>query len=228
MMALLNRVVWIFSSPGRVFDDIHEGRAPWWQPWLVVSTIFVIFGMIAMPAQIAVTELNLNDMDLDQLDTQVEMMKKFGWVQVVLTPIGMLLFGLVSAGLSYILVTILSIRANFKAWFSLTLYAAIVSSISQVVSTIVVRVKGVGNIESIEDAMVTVSLGFLAPEETGTLVKAVFSSIEFFSVWALVVIGMGLMRIFGMSRGQSIACVLPLWVISVIMEWVGMMASRMG
>jgi len=227
-MALLNRVVWIFSSPGRVFDDIREGRAPWWQPWLVISVVFVIFGMLAMPIQIAVTELNVNNMDLDALDKQIEMMKKFGWVQVILTPIGMLLFGLIAAGLSYILVTILSSYANFKKWFSLTLYATIVSSLSQIISTIAVRAKGIDSIESVEDSMLTVSLSFLAPESAGTLLKALFGSIEFFSIWALVLIGMGLMRIFGMGRGQAVACVIPLWLISVVMAWVGMAASGMG
>lgn len=227
-MALLNRVIWIFMSPHRVFDDIREGRAPWWQPWLVVSLVFVVFGMLAMPIQIAVTELNTGGIDLDTLDEQVEMMKKFGWVQVVLTPIGMLLFGLMAAGLSYILVTILSSHANFKQWFSLTLYATIVSSVSQIISTVVVRAKGVDNIETVEDSMVTVSLSFLASEDAGTFVRALFSSVEFFSMWALVLIGMGLMRVFGMSQGQAIASVIPLWGISVVMTWVGLMASGMG
>lgn len=227
-MALLNRVVWIFSSPGRVFDDIREGRTSWWQPWLIVSIIFAIVGLLALPIQIAVAELNVNNIDLDQLDKQLEMMRNFGWVQALLTPLGLLVFGLIAAGLSYILVTILSSRANFKQWFTLTLYTTIVSSVSQVISVIAVRARGLDSIESVEDSMVTVSLGFLAPEGAGTMLKAFLSSFEFFSIWALVLVVMGLMRIFDMGRGQAIACVVPLWLVSVVLAAVGMLASGIG
>jgi len=35
-MGFFNRFIWVFASPGKLFDEIKDGRAPWWQAsmWL--------------------------------------------------------------------------------------------------------------------------------------------------------------------------------------------------
>jgi hypothetical protein len=226
-VSFFNRLVWIFVSPSRVFSDISEGRAPWWQPWVWQSILYVIAGLISLPIQRTVAELNLNDLPADQLQKQLELMDRFGWVQMAGTPFLLLLLGLLLAGVTYVLVTILSPQANFRKYFTLTLYVSIIGALSLIVGNVAVRMRGLDAIRTIEDSQITLGLGFLAPEGN-TLVYGILSTINVFSIWSFVVLGMGLMAIFGMSRGNAIACVLPWWVIAVIFTVMGAAFSGMG
>jgi hypothetical protein len=175
----------------------------------------------------AVMELNTSGLSADQLDQQIEMAQKFAWLQPVITPIIMLVVSLMVAGLSYILVSILSENANFKKYFTLNLFTGIVASLSTVLTTLVVRMKGIEAIQTAADARFSIGLGFLAPAE-GALVRSVLLSIDFFSIWAFVLIVMGLMQIFGMSRKNAIICIIPLWILQVVFLLIGEVTGGMG
>jgi hypothetical protein len=227
-MEFFNRFVWIFVSPSKVFEDIKESKAPWWQPWLWLSLIYVIVGYFSKPVQLAVMELNPSDLPADQLDKQLEIMEGIGyWIQLAATPVIMLVMGLVVAGLSYILVSIFADRASFKQYFSLNLYAGIVASVATVLATLVVRMKGIDAIQSAADAKFSIGLAFLAPEE-GALVRAVLSSVDFFSIWSYVLVVMGLTYVFGIPRRPAIYCVVPLWVMAVLFLLIAEVTGGMG
>jgi hypothetical protein len=227
-MGLLNRFVWIFVSPSKVFADIKDGKAAWWQPWVWLSVIYVIVGYFSKPVQLAVMELNPSNLPPDQLDKQLEIMAGWGyWLQLAATPVILLVMGLAVAGLSYILVSILADRASFKQFFSLNIYAGIVASAATVLATLVVRMKGIDAIQSAADAKFSIGLAFLAPEE-GALIRAVLSSVDFFSIWSYVLVVMGVMYIFDMPRRQAIYCVIPLWVMAVLFLIIAEVTGGMG
>ena len=216
-MGFFQRFIWIFTAPAKVFADIREGRAPWWQPWIWMSLITVIMAFFAKPIQIAVMELNPNNHPPEQVEREMEIFEKYGqWLQIGLTPVILLVVTLIVAGLTYIVVSVLCSKANFMKFFKITLYAGIVSSVSTVLSTAVLRMRGVDAIRSVDDARFSIGLGFLAPEE-GNLVRAALYSFDFFAIWSLVLVVLGLMHVFGMQVRQAIYCVIPMWLISVAM-----------
>jgi hypothetical protein len=218
-MQFVNQLVWIFTSPTRVFEDIREGRIPWWQPWIWLSLLTMVATVLSLPIQHAVTELN-SEMTQEQLDT----IARFGWLQVLGQPLFVLLQQLLFAGITYVLVTILSSAATFRRYFTLTLFMSMIVSLGAIISSAVVRMRGVDTIRTIKDAQVSVGLGFLAPEGSDVL-YGLLSSIDVFTIWSLAVLGLGLMHIFGMSRGQAIACVIPWWLISAALVVVGVALS---
>ena len=215
-MDFINRFLWIFSAPAKVFDHITEDKVSWWQPWIWLSIISTITAYLSLPAQRAVVVLNPGNIPPEQLQQQLDMMDKYGTVQLLAVPILILVVALIVGGLSYILVSILSEKASFKKFFTVYFYGGIVASLAGLLGVIMVRVKGINTIRVPEDAQFSISLGFLAPPD-GALIKGVLSGIEFFSIWALVVIAMGLMRVFDMPRKHAVYCVIPMWVLSVIM-----------
>jgi hypothetical protein len=227
-MDFFNRFVWIFTSPSKVFSDVKEGKASWWQPWVWMSAIYIVVGYYARPIQIAVTELNLGNLTPEQLDKRLELMEGWMyWVQLASTPLVMLVAALAVSGISYILVSILSERANFKKYFTISLYTSIVASLASVVATLVIRMKGVETIRTAADAKFSIGLAFLAPEE-GMLVRAILSSVDFFSVWSYVLIAMGLMHVFDMSRKNAIYCLIPIWMIQVLFLLIAEATGSMG
>jgi hypothetical protein len=213
-MNFLNRLAWIFVSPTRVFDDIKENRVRWVQPWILVSVLTMLVTWLALPVQRVVMEINALDLPSDQVDKQLEMMDRFGIVQIILVPAGVLMVSLVVAALSYILVTVLARTATFKQFFTLTLFTSVVSTMGQLVSTAIVRARGLDRIVEASDAELTLSLKLFAPEGNAAL-RGLLGSFEFFACWAFVLVAMGLMRIFGMSRGAAIGALVPMWIIYV-------------
>lgn len=226
-MNFLNRFVWIFVSPSRVFDDIKENRVRWVQPWIMVSLLTMVVTWLSMPVQRTLLESSALDIPSEQVDKQLEMMDRFGVVQVALVPLGALAISLVVAALSYILVTVLARGATFKQFFTLTLFTSVVSTIGQLVSTIIVRARGLDRIVEASDAQMSLSLRVLAPEGIAAL-KGLLGSVEFFACWAFVLVALGLMRIFGMSRGQAIAALIPMWIIYVAAMMLGEIFGGMG
>jgi membrane protein, antimicrobial resistance system len=213
-MNFLNRFVWIFVSPARVFDDIKEHRVRWVQPYLIVAALTMVVQWLSMPVQRVLIENNPRDLPAEQVDKAIEMMDRFGFIPLILVPAGVLLVSLVVAALCYILVTVLSRAATFKQFFTLTLFASVVSTTGQLISTIIVRARGLERIVEPRDAQMALSLKVLAPESSAAL-RGLFGSFEFFACWAFVLVGMGLVRIFGMTRGAAIAALVPMWIIYV-------------
>jgi hypothetical protein len=224
-MNFLKRLVWIFTSPGRVFDDIRERRVTWVQPWLLSSAIYAFITWIAMPIQRAVLEIH-PDLTTEQIDQQLQMMDNFGFMWVILAPAGALIITFIMAGLSYIAVTMASRAANFKQYLTLSFYTGIVGMMGQLVSAAIIRARGLENIEGPEDGQMALSLRALAPDNAA--LRGLFGSFEFFAIWSLVLVVMGLMRIFGMSRGSSIAVAVLLWILYAGMMVIAEALGGMG
>ena len=221
-------MIWVFFSPTKLFEDIKEGRARWWHAWIWLCVIFLIVGYASIPINIAVVEINPRDLPPEQLDHQLEFLEGPGkWIQVGAAPVMVLVMSLIVSALVYVLVSILSDKANFKKFFTLSLFTSIVSSMTYVVGTVVVRLKGVDAIRSAADARFSLGLGFLAPEE-GALARALLTSFDFFAIWSFVLIVMGLMHIFDMPRRHAIYCIIPMYIISVGMLLLGEVTGSFG
>jgi membrane protein, antimicrobial resistance system len=219
--------VWIFTSPTRVFDDIREHRVRWVEPWLIVSVVTMVVTWLSLPLQRAILEINPHNLSPENVDKQIQMITRFGLVQVLVTPIGVMVLSLVVAGLTYILVTILCRAATFRQYFTLLMFTSVVSSAGQLLTTAIVRLRGFEAVQSADDIRLSLSLRFLAPENNAAL-KGLFSSFDFFIVWALVLIVMGLMRIFDMKRNTAIAAIVPMWIIYAVALIVGEVFNRVS
>jgi hypothetical protein len=226
-MTIINRFVSVLTAPARVFDDIREGRVGWRQPWLIISVLYMIVTWLGLPIQVALLELNPQNLDAEALDPQIQMMEKLGWLWVVLTPVGVLLMQLIVAGISYILVSILSQRATFKQYLALNFFTGIPAMVGQLISVLIIRMRGVEEIMGPDDARMSFSLRALAPPDSAVL-KGLFASVEFFTIWSLVLLALGLQRVFGMSRAQAIAVLIPIWLIYATMLIMGEVFGGMG
>lgn len=216
------RFLWIFTSPTRVFDDIRDSKVGWWQPWIWISILFMIATWLAMPAQRALMDLNPK--------MTPEMAEKMGgaaYIQLVLAPAMALIVAFMAAGLTYVFVTLQSKEATFKKYFTLILFTNLIYSLGYVITTIILRARGTENITSPDDLKISLSLRVLAPE-ANAVVRGLLASIEFFSIWGLTLVVLGLRRVFNLRTGQAVACVIPLWVIYAVLSVAGEVFSNFG
>jgi membrane protein, antimicrobial resistance system len=226
-MNFVNRFVAIFVSPTRVFEDIRERRVGWVQPWLMVAILYMLVTYLGLPIQRALLELNPAGIAPDQIDKQIEVMDKLGFVWVLLAPIGVLFVSLVVSGLTYIVVTIMSREATFKQYFTLSMFTDVIAILGQLVSVAVVRLRGVDAIADVEEGRFSLSLRTLAPPDS-SLLKGLLGSFEFFTLWSFVLLVLGLMHVFKMTRAQAVAVIVPIWIVYVVMLVLGEAFGGMG
>ena len=216
------RFIQTYVSPGKIFDDIRESRVGWWQPWIWVSILFLIGGFLTIPAQHAVMMLNPK-----MTPEMAEKMGSVAYFQLIFAPAMVLIIGFLAAGISYPVVTMQSQEATFKKYFTLIVFSNLIYALGYVIACVMIRMKGVDNITSPDDLKVSFSLRMLAPEAS-PVVKGLLSSIEFFSIWGLTVVVLGLKRIFNLRTGQAIACVIPLWILYAGLSIMGEVFANFG
>jgi hypothetical protein len=209
---MLQYLGWLFVSPARLFDEIRENRASWLQAWIILSVIYLVITWIGLPLQRVLLELNPTGMPADQLDRQLEMMDKYGKAQLVFAPALVLVTGLITAGISYVLVTVLASTATFRRYFTLSLFTSILPAAGYLLTSSIVRLRGLDNIVEPSDARLSLSLRALAPDGNAAL-AGFLGTFEFFTLWSFILLALGLRRVFGMSTGAAIACLIPVWLI---------------
>ena len=219
-MSIFRNFTAIFVSPNKVFDQIREAQVGWWQPWLIVSVIMVIATVLMLPIQSAMIESNPELMAGGNADNAESMMKIAQIVQVVMSPVIVLVAALIVTAISYVMVTLMSKEATFKKYFTLILFADVVASVGFIATILILRARGIDTISSPEDMKAGLSLRMLAPD-AGPVVSGILGSVEFFAIWGFALIAAGLRRMFGFSLGAAIACCIPLWLMYTLFTVVG-------
>jgi energy-converting hydrogenase Eha subunit F len=222
----LPRLIWTFQSPRQLYEDIASGEAHWWQPWVWVSLINMVIAYMSIPIQVQLTSLNPRDVPEEQLQQTLEAMEKFGFLGVISTPVVVLITSLIIVGISYLVLSVLAEDARFKKYFTVYLYASIVSSVGLLLGTILTVSKGVENIRSIEDASSSFSPAILLPPGNEILRVVLSTGLDVFQVWFYLLVGAGVIHVFGLSKRSAVLVVVPVWLLFVLVSLVSLRLSR--
>jgi len=212
-------IIDIFIDPMKVFPRIRGGLT-WWKPFVLTAVIGIINGYLMMPFTVKRIELNPNDLSPEQLEAAIERVEKFGFVGLIATPIIFLVIYLIMAGIAHIVINIMSTEAGFKKTLSLVSYTGLISILGQIISTVILRMRGLENIESVEDLRVSLSLAAFFPDLNG-LGYAFLESLSIFSVWYYILFLLGAAVIFRMSRSRALVPVIIMWLLSFLFAALG-------
>jgi len=215
----LQSVLDIFIDPMKVFHRIGAGLT-WWKPFVLTSIIGIVNGYLMLPFSVKRIELNPRDLSPEQLEAAMERVQKFGFVGLILTPIIFIIIYLIMAGIAHIAINIMSSESNFKKTLSLVSYAGLVSILGQIITTVILRMRGVENIETMADMKVSLSLAALFPGLEGVRF-AFLESLSIFSIWYYILFLLGTAVIFRMSRSRALVPVILLWLIAFLFASLG-------
>ncbi len=220
---LFSRLTWTIQSPKLLFADIEAGVA-WWEPWMWVSVLNMLIAYISVPIQLQLVRLNPGDVPSDQLQQTIEQMEKFGFLGVISTPVAVLVTSLIIAGIAYLVVSVISDASSFKKFFTIYLYASIVSSLGLLIGTVLTRMKGVENIHAPEDAVASFGPALLV-SSGHSILNPILSSFDIFYIWFYALVAMGVAHVFHVGRRTAILAVIPLWLLFVL---ISLVSSRLG
>ena len=215
----LQSVLDIFIDPMKVFQRIGAGLT-WWKPFVLASAIGIINGYLMLPYQVKKIEINPRDLPPEQLEVAIERVQKFGFIGLILVPIIFIIIYLILAGIAHIAINIMSSEANFKKTLSLVSYTGLISVLGQIITTVILQMRGVESIETMSDMKVSLSLAALFPDLEG-VGFAFLESLSIFSIWYYILFLLGTAVIFRMSRSRALVPVITLWLISFLFAFLG-------
>jgi hypothetical protein len=216
----VERLMWTFLSPKRLYADIAAG-VDWWQPLVWVSVVNMVTSYISLPIQVKLAGLNPDGVSAEELEQTLLAMQDLKNVGLLLisTPVAVLFFGVIVAGVSYLILSVLSERSTFKHYFSLYLYSSVVMSVGVLLGTVLTRMKGLDAIRTMEDAFVSFGPAMMFSPDS-KIVTSVLTTFDIFYIWFYVLLGAGVVHVFKVPPRSAAVVVVPVWLVFVLVSLV--------
>ena len=187
----------VLYEPAAVFERIRE-RPSFLMPYIVICVVQIAFFFLNMPFMRAGMAAQLATRPAGGPDPS-----KFLVIGAFFIPIGIGLALVIGGGLLWVLVSLFGGEAKFGTLISVATYASVPSVILlAIVGAIVLQMKGVGQITSMQDLQPAVGLDLLVPGATG-FVGAALKAVNPFGIWGLVLTAIGVSTTHRLSKGTG-------------------------
>lgn len=204
----------VLFEPTAVFERVRE-RPRFLMPALALSVIAMVvtylltpFTQAAMAARVAQAA--------QQNPQAAAQAAKFAAIGPLFAPIGVFIGLLIGAGLLWLLVMLFAGGdAKFKTLLSVTAYTALPSLLLQVAALLVLKMKGVEAVSTMEDLRPPLGLNLLAPNATGFM-GAVLAGINPFTIWGMVLTAIGIAVTHKTSKGTAYTVAIVAMLLGVL------------
>jgi len=219
----VERVVDTFVAPSKTFTDIRR-NANWLVPWLLISIVsllmvFVVDKKLSMETAYE-NQLRLSPKQMDKIDqlppdqkaTQMRIgatiTRYFAYGSPLLTIIAAAIFaGVLMATFNFGF----GAEVKFKQAMAISMYAFLPGIIKGLIAAAVV---GMGAAEGFTfQNQVASNLGGLVDPNSSHFLYAVLTSIDAFTIWTLVLTGIGYSCVTRVKRGTCMGVVFGWWVV---------------
>ncbi|HEV8582934.1 MAG TPA: YIP1 family protein [Thermoanaerobaculia bacterium] len=218
------RLIGALVAPGKTFRAIAE-RPTWAVALIVLLAAGTVVGVLANQRldkdELRQTikeriEKGQGQASAEQVERGVEMAEKVSSVTRWLIP--------VFAAAVYLLTNLFFWMAfrffagsgiSYKTSFSVLLHAFLPQVISAVLTLPVLLSRESIGMEEARSGILASSLAAFAPEDTGKVLRSLLSSLDFFSIWTLILLVIGYHLAARVSKGTAAAIVLVLWALYV-------------
>jgi Yip1 domain len=228
------RLLGALVSPGKTFLSIAE-RPTWAVPLVVLMLASAVVGFVTAERtdyRDVITQTvreKGRDVPEAQLEPQIEMMEKAGpAISAAGAPVAVVVFTLLAALFYWVAFKLLGSDFPYKSSLSVTLYAAMPAVVSLLLSIPVILSKetiGYEDMKRSGGAFLQSNLAFLAPEGAPGWLAALYASVDFFSLWSLVLTVIGFRAVTRLSTKAVTVTAVVIWLLFVGVR-VGLAALR--
>ena len=222
----LERVVDTFVAPSKTFTDIKR-NASWWVPWLLMSVVgmamvFTVEKKLTMETAYE-NQLRLSPKQLDRIE-QLPPDQKAGAIKLggnitryfsYSSPLLTIVFiGVIAAVLMATFNFGLGTQVKFMQAMAISMYAFLPSILKSLIATVLV---GVGAAEGFTfQNPVASNLGGLVDPNSSHFLYALLTSIDIFTIWTLILTGIGYSCITRVKRGTCMGVVFGWWIVMAL------------
>jgi hypothetical protein len=220
----------MFSSPSKTFEDIKNGHRSWWLPFVIYVILgYSFFAVVnakvgmrqAAENQIRLsgqkTQDRLAQLTPEQREAQMKISTAITSGVFYATPILLLIIGVVVSAVFLGTINFgFGGRAKFGSVFSMWMYATLPSVIKSILGIAVLLAGAAPESFNLKNFAPTNLGAFLSPMDVGPAVYSLASSIDFTTIWCLVLMGIGLSTVAGVKRSSGYISVFAWWVIIIL------------
>ena len=185
--SLPGRIVAVFVSPGRLFEQLSE--KPVWGTTMLLLVILNVIMMFLLPAELFEEQIRRSMADSGMGENEIAMAATVGRyagiaMAGVMGAVGSFVVGTV---LFFVFATLLGDNGRFRQYLSVVVHALVISSIGALIQVPLKRSAG--------DMELVLSLGTFAPFLEEGFVLSFLSAIGLFGIWCAMLMATGITRI---------------------------------
>ncbi len=226
------RIVLLFTAPSTTFAALQQ-KASWVKPFLVICALSLLFiGVI--DKKIGFTTITHNMMqsrpkELARIANLPPEAQQQAWdfaekitkISSYATPVFILLIASIVSLVLWLVFLVMRAQLTFGKMFSIFMYSSLPVGIVKTVLLLILVFAGRGAENFRLDNPIGSNLGFfLNLSETPKFIYSLASSIDLFTIWTAILIGIGVACLTKVRRSTAIATVLSCWLIWAVIQGV--------
>lgn len=216
------RPLGVLTSPQATFRSIAE-RPSWLPPLLVLLILYVALQVVVTQRidmegvmRQAFEERN-QPIDEEQIARMAQMQSNFGVAcQVVVFPLGMMLIAAFLLGLTQLA----GGEIDFRRSLAVTGHGLMPNAVAWLLTLPVVLGRREIDLVEAQGGLLASHLALFAADDTPAWLLTLLARLDLFSLWSLVLLGVGAHVVGGLSSRASAIVVAVLWLL-----WVGLMVG---
>jgi membrane protein insertase Oxa1/YidC/SpoIIIJ len=220
----------LLLDPIRVFQSIRSGSRSWWRPLVILYVgIYLLFGAITYKVgwrQVTEDTYRQRPAIQDQMsllpqDKQERMLQTQSMAaEIAFGCSPLLLFIeclLIAAVLLGIFKLVYGNGASFVAIFAVVVFSMLPTVMQPVLASALLMTNVTTESFHIT-TMYPTSLASFLPSEVNRAVLSLASSFDVFSLWSVILVGLGMSVITGTPRKTAVVTVLLLWAVAILIR----------
>ena len=196
----------------------------WWIPLIIMAVIsvlvvvFVVIPFVAGPLQeeairTAVMEQGGSEAQVQQAIQQASaFMGPFAIIGGILQAVVMLFL---TAGIIHLIMKIMKGKGTFRHARAITAYSLLISALGSAIKLPLMRARETIYVET------GAALFFRDLEPSDKLYRFLFTGLDIFTLWWVVVLGLGIATAYRVSKGKAYTAAGIIWLLSVLMGMFG-------
>jgi len=223
------RLTNIFTAPSKTFEDIKAGHKSWWLPFIIYVVLgFAFYGVVN--SKVGMRQVSENQIKLspkaeeqmaqltpEQREQRMKISTAITQGVFVAGPVFILAMGaIISLVLLGTINFVFGGKAKFGSIFAVWMYAMMPSCIKTLLGIVVIFAGTAPDSFNIKNFAPTNLGAFMNPMETNAGLYSLASSIDFVTIWTLVLVGIGIAIVAGTKRGSGYIASFGWWALVVI------------
>jgi len=227
-LSQVQRLTNIFTAPSKTFEDIKRGNRSWWLPFI----IYVVLGLAfygVVNAKVGMRQVSENQVKLspkaedrmaqltpEQREQQMKISTAITQGLFLAGGIFLLIMGSV---ISLVLLGTINFgfggRAKFGSIFTVWMYAMLPSCIKTILGIVVLFAGSAPESFNIKNFAPT-NVGAFLPTDMNAGLYSLATSIDFVTIWTLVLVGIGTAIVAGTKRTSGYIASFGWWAVLVV------------
>ncbi|MCX6589598.1 MAG: YIP1 family protein [Acidobacteria bacterium] len=217
VLAILN----IFLDPAAsVRYQRAQGKLAWLPPLAVAAAVSIGLAYLLRPLM---EQAMYNDL-LDQMAEQkaresMEFIRGTLTFSMIMTPVMLAVMLAISGALVLGFGTILGARLQFPEVFTLLAHCSLIPLLAQVAQAVTVKLRG--TLDSMKQMQPAFGFDLLLDDEAPRLLAGLLNYFSFFTLWYIVILGLGFAALAGVSKAKGFAMTAPVWILGLFFALAG-------